>query len=99
MSKTSTTATSTTTTSATFAVPGMTCGACESHVRQAAESATGVHSALVDRATGRAVVTFDPALTTAAVIGDAITAAGYPAAPAAPGPPATGVQACACCAR
>lgn len=65
------------TTTHTFIVTGMTCGNCERHVRHAAEHVPGVTHAEVDRAGGRATVSFDPTVTTTDAIAAAITDAGY----------------------
>jgi copper chaperone CopZ len=63
----------------TFDVSGMTCGGCESHVRTTVGALPGVRSVLIEPDSGRAMVTFDPALTPASTVAQAITAAGYPA--------------------
>ncbi|HEY2587065.1 MAG TPA: heavy metal translocating P-type ATPase [Tepidisphaeraceae bacterium] len=67
--------------SATFDVGEMTCASCVAHVQKAARAVPGVDSAEVNLARGRAVVRFDPGRTDPAHISEAITAAGYPAAP------------------
>jgi Cu+-exporting ATPase len=69
-------------TSARLTVEGMNCASCVSHVQSAARRVAGVLSCDVSLATGRAVVNFDPARTDPTAISAAITAAGYPAAPA-----------------
>ena len=63
----------------TFDVGGMTCGGCESHVRQTVGALPGVRTVLIEPDSGRATVTFDPELTGTTAVADAITAAGYPA--------------------
>jgi P-type Cu+ transporter len=59
----------------------MTCASCVAHVQKAARAVPGVDAAEVNLARGRAVVRFDPGRTDPARISEAITAAGYPAAP------------------
>ena len=63
----------------TFDVTAMTCGGCESHVRTTVGVLPGVRTVLIEPDSGRATVTFDPELTPAAAVTQAITAAGYPA--------------------
>jgi copper chaperone len=63
----------------TFNVSGMTCGACESHVRKAVVALPGVRTVLIEPESGRATVAIDPELTAASAVVQAITAAGYPA--------------------
>jgi copper chaperone CopZ len=58
----------------------MTCNNCVRHVTRAAEAVPGVSHVDVDRAGGRATVSFDPASTTPSEIAAAITEAGYEAA-------------------
>ncbi len=60
-----------------FIVNGMTCSNCERHVRHAAEAVAGVSHVEVDRARGRATISFDPDATSEARIAAAITEAGY----------------------
>jgi Cu+-exporting ATPase len=67
--------------SATLDIGGMTCASCVAHVQKAARAVPGVDAAEVNLARGRAVVHFDPGRTNPARISEAITAAGYPAAP------------------
>ena len=64
----------------TFEVGGMTCASCVAHVRKAAGAVLGVQDCQVNLARGNAVVRFDPAQTGPKTIGEAISAAGYPAA-------------------
>src|SRR5687767_4493506 len=66
-------------------VQGMTCASCVAHVEKAARKLPGVESASVNLARGRAVVRFDPHQVDPRRIADAITGAGYPAAPEASG--------------
>jgi Cu+-exporting ATPase len=68
-------------TDATIDVGGMTCASCVLHVQKAAEAVPGVRAARVNLARGRAAVEFDAGRTNPKHIADAITAAGYPAAP------------------
>lgn len=65
--------------SVAFAVEGMNCASCVSHVEKAAKSVAGVAAAEVNLARGRAVVRFDPKQTGAAAVADAITSSGYSA--------------------
>jgi Cu+-exporting ATPase len=67
--------------SATLDVSGMTCASCVSHVSKAARSVPGVEACDVNLARGNATVRFSPDQTDPKSISDAITAAGYPAAP------------------
>src|SRR5688572_7325920 len=66
-------------------VQGMTCASCVAHVEKAARKLPGVESVSVNLARGRAVVRFDPHQVDPRRIADAITGAGYPAAPEASG--------------
>jgi Cu+-exporting ATPase len=66
---------------ATLDVGGMTCASCVSHVRRAAGAVPGVESCDVNLARGNATVRFSPDQTDPKSISEAITAAGYPAAP------------------
>ncbi|MGH7214216.1 MAG: heavy metal translocating P-type ATPase [Tepidisphaeraceae bacterium] len=70
---------------AAFSVGGMTCSSCVASVENAAKSVGGVKQASVNLARGRAVVRFDPKQATPEKIAEAITGAGYPAAPESPG--------------
>ncbi|HTW93489.1 MAG TPA: heavy metal translocating P-type ATPase [Tepidisphaeraceae bacterium] len=63
-------------------VSEMSCASCVAHVEKAAQKIPGVQSCRVNLATGRATISFDPQKTNPAAIAKAITAAGYPAAPA-----------------
>lgn len=67
--------------SATLDIGGMTCASCVSHVSKAAGAIPGVQSFTVNLARGNAAVRFSPDQTDPKAISDAITAAGYPAAP------------------
>jgi copper chaperone CopZ len=80
----------------TFDVGGMTCGGCESHVRRAVEPLPGVRTVLIESESGRAMVTFDPALTTASTLARTITAAGYPARELSGNTPAPRQAPCGC---
>lgn len=64
-----------------FIVEGMHCASCPVTVRVAAERVDGVKKARASVKEGKAWVTFDPAVTSAKAIADAITKAGYPARP------------------
>ncbi|MDP9174689.1 MAG: cadmium-translocating P-type ATPase [Planctomycetota bacterium] len=66
---------------ADFAVSGLTCASCVAHVEKSVLRIPGTQSCRVNLATGRAVVSFDASRTNAAVLGNAITESGYPAAP------------------
>ncbi|HWC88125.1 MAG TPA: HAD-IC family P-type ATPase, partial [Pirellulales bacterium] len=59
----------------------MSCASCVAHVEKAAGAVPGVQSCNVNLARGQATVRFDPTRTDAARVGQAITAAGYPAVP------------------
>ncbi len=65
--------------STAFAVEGMNCASCVSHVEKAVKSVAGVSAAEVNLARGRAVVRFDSMQTGPAQIADAITSSGYKA--------------------
>ena len=90
----SNTATHPTTTA--FSVTGMTCGCCESDVQQTVATVPGVQSARVEPQSGRALVDFDPSVTTASAIGAAMSAAGYPAAAVRDGSSEPRPPACGC---
>jgi Cu+-exporting ATPase len=62
-----------------FAVQGMHCASCVAHVEKAAGKVTGVVSASVNLARGRAVVRFNPKTTDEQRIARAISDAGYAA--------------------
>ena len=66
------------TSTATLDVSNMTCSACPITVRKALEKVPGVDSAKIDLKTHRAVVTFDPAKTTPALLTKATADAGFP---------------------
>lgn len=66
-------------------VLGMTCAACVGRVEKALRLVPGVSRASVNLATERASVDFDPGLSSAGQIAEAVKAAGYEAFPAAPG--------------
>jgi Cu+-exporting ATPase len=69
------------TTQVAMQVNGMDCASCVAHVEKAARDVNGVVGCQVNLARGRAVVRFDPARTSAAVIASAINEAGYEAEP------------------
>src|SRR5687768_12445883 len=77
---------------ASFAVSGMTCASCVAHVEKAARVVPGVQASQVNLARGRAVVQFNPSQTDPERIAEAITDAGYPAAPDTPGIAAGNVE-------
>lgn len=66
---------------ATLDISGMTCASCVAHVGKAAGAVPGVRDCQVNLARGNALVHFNPDQTDPKTIGDAITAAGYPAVP------------------
>jgi Cu+-exporting ATPase len=70
---------------AAFSVTGMNCAGCVNHVEKTASAVTGVESAQVNLARGRATVTFDARVTSAQAIADALTLSGYPSTPEAAG--------------
>ncbi|MBK7670391.1 MAG: cadmium-translocating P-type ATPase [bacterium] len=74
-----------TTAEAAFSVTGMNCAGCVNHVEKSASAVTGVESAQVNLARGRATVTFDARVTSAQAIADALTLSGYPSTPEAAG--------------
>ena len=63
----------------TFTVAKMTCAACPITVRTAMQRVDGVRSVKIDFEAKTAIVTFDPAVTTAGEIAQASADAGYPA--------------------
>src|SRR3569832_223932 len=60
-------------------VGGMTCAACQSHVRNALEETPGVEKAAVNLMTGEATVVYDPSRVETAKLVDAIRDSGYAA--------------------
>jgi len=64
---------------ATFDIENMTCATCPITVRTAMSRVEGVDSVEVDFETKTAIVRFDASVTTAALVGQASTDAGYPA--------------------
>lgn len=60
-----------------FPIEGMTCTSCVGHITKAVRRIDGVESVRVDLASDSAIVGFDPARTSLAAIGGAISAAGY----------------------
>jgi Cu+-exporting ATPase len=79
-------------TEAALAVNGMDCASCVAHVEKAMRGVAGVKACEVNLARGRAVVTFDPGVTSAEAVADAVTGAGYPATPEEPGVAAGNVE-------
>ncbi len=67
--------------SITFTVENMFCALCPVTVRKAMAGVEGVRSVEIDFEAKSALVTFDPATTTATAIAAASTDAGYPARP------------------
>ncbi len=65
-------------------VAGMTCGSCATRVQRALGRQAGVSEALVNYATARATVAFDPAAGTVEELVAAVQRAGYDAQPVAP---------------
>src|SRR3954467_2795452 len=63
----------------TIHVDGMTCAACQSHVRQALEHTQGVSKAAVNLMAGEATVVFDPAAVQPTTLVGAIRDSGYEA--------------------
>jgi Cu+-exporting ATPase len=62
-------------------VGGMTCAACSQRVERALAQTAGVKSAVVNLATGKATVIYDPGKTGRRLLGDAIRQAGYEVLP------------------
>ena len=54
---------------AVYSVIGMTCSACSGQVERVLRQLPGIHDAVVDALTNRALVTFYPALITVSVSG------------------------------
>lgn len=77
---------------AAFAVSGMDCASCVSHVEKAARDVSGVDACQVNLARGRATVSFDPNRTSPSTIAKAITDSGYPAAAESPDVAASNVE-------
>jgi cation-transporting ATPase V len=65
-------------------VTGMTCGSCAARVQRALSGQPGVSEALVNYATGRATVEFEPGTLGAEQLVSAVQAAGYDATPVLP---------------
>jgi len=61
----------------TIPVDGMTCAACSGRIQRALEKTTGVEKAAVNLMLRNATVAFDPAVTSANAMVDAIRATGY----------------------
>ena len=68
------------TNSVQFAVQGMTCAACVGKIERALAGVPGVSEAVVNLATGRAEVAYDPARAGLADLEAAVESAGYGAA-------------------
>ncbi len=64
---------------AEFSVRKLTCVACARNIDKALAGLPGIESTEVDVAAGRATVTFAPGETSAGIIAETISAAGYPA--------------------
>ncbi|HUF13321.1 MAG TPA: heavy metal translocating P-type ATPase [Longimicrobiales bacterium] len=62
-----------------FAVTGMTCAACASRVQRVLEKTQGVADAAVNFASGRATVTYDPAVSSVPRLVDSVRRIGYDA--------------------
>jgi len=62
-----------------FGISGMTCANCSARIERALRALPGVDSATVNLATERAQVRFDPAISSAAVLAQAVRDAGYAA--------------------
>ncbi len=60
-----------------FAVAGMTCASCVTRVERALKALPGVESAIVNLATERATVIYDPSTTAPAALAEAVHARGY----------------------
>jgi len=65
-------------------IAGMTCDNCVRRVEQALRGKPGVKEVSVDRATGRARVTFDTTQTDIPALHDALLKSGYQPVPLAP---------------
>ena len=72
-----TVSTKTNLTKETYRVGGMTCAACAAAIERGLKKKTGVIDAVVNLATGRATVTFDPKQVTRQEIGEVINGLGY----------------------
>jgi len=66
-----------TTQTATLEINGMTCTGCENTVQEAVTKIPGIISVKASHLDSTAVVSFDPAKTSIAAIGDVVTEAGY----------------------
>ena len=66
-----------TTMKTTFGVGGMTCAACVSHVERSLVQIPGVVNAMVNLATERALIEYDPDITNISNFSDAVQSAGY----------------------
>ena len=64
-----------------FVVEGMTCGSCANRVQRALRKQVGVQDAMVNFATGKAHVVFDPTATGSVALVAAVDAAGYALTP------------------
>ena len=62
-------------------IGGMTCAACSQRVERALAGTFGVRSAVVNLATGKATVVYDPRKTGRRLLGDAVRQAGYEVLP------------------
>ncbi len=75
---------------------GMTCAACEKNVTRALKKTEGVAEAVVNLATERATITYDPANITPTGLIDRVQQAGYGVATASVELPITGMTCAAC---
>src|SRR5215204_4610294 len=66
-----------TTVDVSFPVTGMTCASCVNRVEKAISKVAGVDRAVVNLATERATVSYDPAATNVSEIAHAVERAGY----------------------
>ena len=62
-----------------YAIENMTCATCPITVRQAMRRVDGVHSVEVDFTAKTATATYDPTVTSAAVVAEASDSVGFPA--------------------
>lgn len=62
---------------ASLSIGGMTCASCVSHVEEALKGVKGVKGAVVNLATGKASVDYDPSQTSLSVMKKAVDGIGY----------------------
>ncbi|NLM45438.1 MAG: copper-translocating P-type ATPase [Firmicutes bacterium] len=60
-----------------YLVGGMTCAACAAAIERGLKKKTGIHDAVVNLATGKVTVTFDPEKVSRQEIGEVVTGLGY----------------------